>query len=480
MIQGRELNEIRELPINHFTKIALHSVDSRLERHEISEENALDVCAKIVLDYKRNKEEIIRTINKKKKITILDAIMGSGKSTFLIDIINNHPENNYICVLPTLDECQRYAKAIQAKVFEPKRIRTKTIGLQQLIVSGKNIVTTHALIQNIDDFTMDLLQKSNYHLIIDECLDVVHPYEQNFKPSDFKSLLERNYVAIDQDKGFLIWNNQEQANYDGRYNDIKQLCSLNSLMCLRKDDGTWSDRILMWNFPISFFDLFEKCYIATYLFDGSIQKSYFQLHGIEYAHMTIKNGKLDIYSTEKEVDMRMKYFNMIDIYQGKLNEIGTPSKGSKKQPLTSTWYRNKARDEKGRVYLDLLKNNVANYFRHIVNSPSDENMYSVFKDYKKYIAGKGYSKGFVSCNAKATNDYRNKCCLAYLLNYHIHPNIVTFFDSNNVVVNQDLFSLSELLQWIWRSQIRDGKPIHLYLPSQRMRELLGLWALGKI
>jgi hypothetical protein len=32
-----------------------------------------------------------------------------------------------------------------------------------------------------------------------------------------------------------------------------------------------------------------------------------------------------------------------------------------------------------------------------------------------------------------------------------------------------------MLQWIWRSAIRNGKPVELYLPSRRMREILEAW-----
>ena len=36
-------------------------------------------------------------------------------------------------------------------------------------------------------------------------------------------------------------------------------------------------------------------------------------------------------------------------------------------------------------------------------------------------------------------------------------------------------ALGALLQWAWRSQIRNGKPIDIYIPSERMRELLNNW-----
>lgn len=55
------------------------------------------------------------------------------------------------------------------------------------------------------------------------------------------------------------------------------------------------------------------------------------------------------------------------------------------------------------------------------------------------------------------------------------PIIKQFFRERDIVVNEELYALSELLQWVFRSQLRDGKPIDLYLPSRRMREILETW-----
>lgn len=82
---------------------------------------------------------------------------------------------------------------------------------------------------------------------------------------------------------------------------------------------------------------------------------------------------------------------------------------------------------------------------------------------------------FVPCNAKGTNKYRNKKALAYLINFFITPDIKKFITHYDINFDEDLFALSALLQWIWRSQIRDGKPIQIYIPSERMRGLLKGW-----
>jgi hypothetical protein len=55
-----------------------------------------------------------------------------------------------------------------------------------------------------------------------------------------------------------------------------------------------------------------------------------------------------------------------------------------------------------------------------------------------------------------------------------------FFSEHNIKVDEELLALSDLLQWIFRSSIREGKPINIYIPSKRMRELLIKWINNEI
>jgi hypothetical protein len=57
----------------------------------------------------------------------------------------------------------------------------------------------------------------------------------------------------------------------------------------------------------------------------------------------------------------------------------------------------------------------------------------------------------------------------------MNPNIQLFFESNGIPVDSDMYALSSLIQWVWRSAIREGNPITLYVPSSRMRGLLIKW-----
>ena len=44
-----------------------------------------------------------------------------------------------------------------------------------------------------------------------------------------------------------------------------------------------------------------------------------------------------------------------------------------------------------------------------------------------------------------------------------------------VNIDEDEWALSELIQWLFRSCIREQKDINIYIPSKRMRSLLIKW-----
>ena len=258
----------------------------------------------------------------------------------------------------------------------------------------------------------------------------------------------------------------------GVFGDIKRLCSFKSLMGFKKEDSEELARIIMWNFPVDFFKCFEESYIFTYLWEGSIQKSYFDIHGIHYEkYMLDYDRKLIKHNKELEYEKRRKVVDLINIYEGKFNKIGM--KIGKTNPLSKNWYESKRKSNL--FMLEQLKANTENFFRTVSKTNSEDNMYTVFKSYTKYIKGKGYSKGFVPCNARGTNEFKDKKALAYLVNFFMSPEIRQFVNHYDLIFDEDMCSLSALLQWMWRSQIRNGKPIDIYIPSERMRELLNNW-----
>lgn len=98
-------------------------------------------------------------------------------------------------------------------------------------------------------------------------------------------------------------------------------------------------------------------------------------------------------------------------------------------------------------------------------------MWSVYADYKEKIVSCN-DNSFVEVNARATNRYRDRRYLAYMVNLFPSPIYYNFFQEKGVAPDKDRWSLSMMVQWIWRSAIRDGKEITIYVPSGRMRGLL--------
>ena len=125
-----------------------------------------------------------------------------------------------------------------------------------------------------------------------------------------------------------------------------------------------------------------------------------------------------------------------------------------------------------------LQNNIRSFFRSHTKTPNNKILWTTFKEYKKYVKRKGFVSGFAPINSRATNEYSNKTAIAYIGNRYFKPTVKNFFTFNRIPVNQDFenkFALSELVQFVYRSAIRNGKPIDVYIPSKRMRDLFVEW-----
>ena len=158
---------------------------------------------------------------------------------------------------------------------------------------------------------------------------------------------------------------------------------------------------------------------------------------------------------------------MIHIFDNaKMNEIG-----KEKFALSSGWY-DRADDKD----ITKLKNNLYNFFHNYFGDvPSENVMWATFKEYAPKLRGRGFSNQLTSCTLRAFNSMRNKTVLAYCVNIFVNPFKRRYFCSHGGEYDDDSFALSTMVQWIWRSAIRDGNEITIYLPSERMRTLLKKW-----
>lgn len=399
------------------------------------------------------------------KIKIVDSIMGSGKTSWAIQRMNEKTNQNYIYITPFLSEVDRIKSSVKNKrFFEPKNLgEGKLDSLHKLILDGKNIASTHALFKMATEETIGLLRANNYTLILDEVMDVVEEVPLN--KNDLELLFGSDMIRVDKDNNNLVIWNEDKLDWDTKYNSLRN-------QCLSKNVFMVNNTLLMWTFPIEVFKSFRNVYVLTYMFNGQLQKYYYDIYDLEYEYFSVHeiDGKYVL-------GQYIETYNLQDI-KSKINIIDDNINlvGDSKTALSKNWF-----DRQGnKLLIQQLKKNIYNYFYHKVDGKSKDNMWTTFKEYQSKLAGKGYTKGFVSINSRATNDYAYKSNLAYCGNRFMNPYIKQFFLDREVKVNEDVFALSELIQWIWRSRIRNGEPINLYIPSKRMRELLIGWLDGGI
>jgi len=398
------------------------------------------------------------------KIIIVDSLMGTGKTTKMLDIINNDNDNKYMFITPYLKEVDRIKRSTTKNFYEPKNeVRTKYADIMSHLHRNNNIVSTHRLFMDFNGIIENLIVAGDYILVLDEVTTPIKLH--SISKHDMKELLNNNLISVDED-GFIVWN-PEKHEYEGVFSWMKYLAMKNCLMVYGKDLTLDENcKLVVWSYPKEIFKAFKKVYILTYMFDGCLLKPYFELHNIAYQHCTLDNH-LNIVQYSKDIDFSRRkglreLINVCDRY--KLNHIGEEDTA-----LSKTWFI------KNPSALPILKRNMSNYFKNVVKAKQGDALWTIFKDYKDNVKGKGYSYGYLECNARAVNDYINTNKLAYCLNRYENPLVVNYFAKHGIKLDECSLAISELLQWAWRSQIRDYKPIHLYLPSKRMRKYLNSW-----
>ena len=389
---------------------------------------------------------------------IIDSIMGSGKTTWAIRCMNNFPGRRFIFATPFLDEDRRIREGCPTLNFvEPDGTFSKLSDIRRLIAEGKNIATTHALLGQWVPTARDAdnLRKWNYTLILDEALEVIQPVQQ-FNAADLEILCD-GLIEIDAATSKVRWIAE---NFPQRYHDIQKLAQSGRLHLCR-------DSQLLDLMPIDILQAMPNLIVLTFLFEASHMCHYMRIHGMTWQTAFIDNGRLQM----GEADLRSKKKDikrLLSIYSGKYNKCG-----EERASLSASFWSS-VKNASARY--QVIKN-IRSYFLTHCRARVDQCMWSAFKDKNNGDGNmvKGFKRAFVPFNAKATNNFSDRTCLAYAVNVYDNPMVLAWFYEHGQKPDGELFALSAMLQWIWRSAIRNGQPIKLYLPSSRMRKTLCDW-----
>ena len=390
-------------------------------------------------------------------IYFCDEVMGSGKTTAAIKAINAAPaEQKFMFVTPYLSEVARIKEGCAEKEFcEPvEGFDCKTVDLERLIDIQANIVTTHALFTMMPLEYLEKIREIGYVLFLDEALEPMEPLT-GIDPLDAEYATDK-LIRINEDSS-VEWIASEK--YHGQFTFLRNMCDKGYLRGAVSEEGA---ACFVHILPTAYFTSFKDVVIMTYLFSGQILKNYLNIEKLPYRRLFL-NYEEQMFASKREGVFRRDYRPLITILDNpRMNAIG-----DKKTALSHSWY---ARND-----LKQVSNNLNNFFKNMMKSPANSRLWTVFADCKEEVGGSRYSKSFLACNTRATNEYKDRTVLAYLVNRYRNPFFVRYFRYYGVETNNDIFALSEMLQWLWRSALRDGKHIILYIPSKRMRDLLKSW-----
>ena len=423
-------------------------------------------------------------------IKLCDARMGLGKTQAAISYMNENPQKKFIYITPYLPEARRIYDGCQdlhfvepsvarymrdakgeiddengVPVFTDKILhtRSKTEHTMELVMDGRNIATTHQAFLFYTSEMLDVIREKHYTLMIDESIQTLATL--NLKPDDLQIAVENGLIK-DGGDSYSLGN----PNYDGDFFcGVIRLLKSRNLVKVRNSEGGKKSHLAFWTMPIDLILAFDEVMIMTYMFEGSDMYYLLKMNNVPYQKIGIRHDASGYHFDEtitRTVGNGQQIKGLIHICDNEdLNSIGEDY-----HALSANKYR------KDQELSKKMNSNLRSYFSYRMHTDSAQRLWTVFKS-KRSKVGKDTRcvRRWLPMNARATNKYSNSNVLAYCVNVFVPTGKKMYYRSYGIVVDEDLYALSTMIQWIWRSAIRNGEEIWIYIPSRRMRELLQGW-----
>lgn len=228
--------------------------------------------------------------------------------------------------------------------------------------------------------------------------------------------------------------------------------------------------------PMALVESAQRTIILSYLFKGSVMESFLKLKGLDVVDFT-------------EVKLMKDTATVLQQAKGLINFKHLPSTNAvKNYGMSSTWYSTNATKDQLKklggairsVYRKVGKENL------LITLPKDNTQKTVNnKKNLRLVIPKEVNTDniFLYCGARATNDYAEKSVALHAYNRYVNKVVKAYLQDYgadfDAVPNDDQFALSEMVQWLWRTRIRNDEPIDVYILPDRMEKLLKMWLEGK-
>lgn len=436
------------------------------------------------------------------KITFIDRPCGTGKTTALIQELsawNESTDRPVIVVTPRLSEVKRIINgAPSAHIAQPDDENgntTKTNSVEALLADGRNIACTHSLYVKLRKLAQEG-KLSGHRMVIDECPTPIE-LAPTISKAEFRNEIEAKGLAtVDEASGLVtptdLW--MERAAMGGKKSYAKQyvLAAMGRLLVTPERD------LLMMAIPIEMLLAPAALTVLTYLSEGSYLAAYLDKLGVKYAvrkweHeaewirrqrdlITVETLPLPRIKTRtnqhgsKHTTMRLSFSGQTkkanDAALSKLgnklmnmHKVGGPLRGIPKENVMVTsagaaWFKD-GTAEGGRQVCGPISKNTGLLGKWAYDA-----------DTSTWTVKGGWT--WVSNLTRGVNDHIHCSHAVYLFDQHPNPVLCKFLGKRSHEWGQT-FAITEFVQWVYRSRVRLGQPITVYVPSKRMRGILEDW-----
>lgn len=434
-------------------------------------------------------------------IKLIDAPTGAGKTTALIHTLsktfNTFRETNrrFIILTPYLDEVTRYIEAFAQRGIEvdaPTGTRgAKGIELVDLLRQGKNVIGSHALLQCNYTRLMEALGSSEIHyrysLYIDEepVIIITEGMEANDQANNKglyapvsglsfedlrlmkdKGLITLKAIPTDTETRELYRINVPATLPKGSPSVLSSFVPFfrnNSVYWISEKGDQHQGQLLPF-FPADFWQLFDDVAVMSY----RLHYSFF------YAYCNLFSLPVTFYHVNEDMTaFKEGYRDLKPLGLERIHVRDVKGLDNLKGSLSYSWY-NKATKEDFKTIKRIMLWITRQY-------NSSALLWTTFKGAKGKLKDKNHGlsdKNFLAHNATATNDYKDKTAIIYALNKYLNPITKGYWETLGQHLDSEQYALSSLIQFVWRSNIRDSKSnktIDIYFLSNRMKSLFTSW-----
>ena len=412
-------------------------------------------------------------------IKIIDKPCGSGKTTAMIE--GFEPEKKYLVIVPLLTEVDRIIdQSTKVEFVQPDEydtsIGTKYASLENHLINGRNVVSTHQLYEDLVPLAKAGLLAS-YHIIIDEVPQVIDAELDKSQTSIDCFYIETGFMEVVGGSG-LVRPTQKWIEVQNDVSDTLSPKILKSAMtdCLYLQDNSAFLRVL----PQPLLEVGLSFTVMTYKAEGSMLVAYLRKLGLPFV-------------IERDNELEKKF-------RGKAAELVTVEDisaiSSSTKPKISLSVSQQRKGMRSKLYCSKVSTALKNLRgRKLQNVDAENILITCVKDaWKREVLDKAandnkYKPGpfaknsrlWESCwipnTTRGTNDFAHCSHLIYLFDQYPNPFVTRWLGTCSKEF-ADAYALTELIQWVWRSRVRREEPITIYLPSTRMRMLFERWLRG--